>query len=145
MMMVAEVNPGQEVNLDIIRNGKKITRSLELADREKSLTPTERTEPATENREDWLGLQVNTSTRELAAQYQVKFHSGVMVLEVNAGSLAEQAGFLTGDIIVKVNDLEIADSDAYQKAIEPLINRGKAILFLVYRNGEPFFIAVKAE
>ena len=145
MMMVAQVSPGQDATIEILRNGKKITRSLELADREKSLSSTQAPRPVEVKKEDWLGLQVTTSTQELAAQYNVQFHSGVMVTEVNAGSLAEQAGFLAGDIIVKVNDREVADVDEYQKTIGPLKNQGKAVLFLVYRNGEPFFTTIKAE
>ena len=145
MMMVAEKSPGKEVTLDIIRNGKKISKSLKLADREAALASNVEREPVVEKKEDWLGLQVTTSTRELAAQYEVQFHPGVMVMDVNAGSLAEQAGFLPGDIIVKINDTEIMDGDSYQKTIESLEKQKKAILFLVHRNGEPFFIAVKAE
>lgn len=145
MMMVAEVNPGREVALGIIRNGKKLTKSLKLADRETSLSSTEEREPVVEKKEDWLGLQVTTSTKELAAQYEVRFHPGAIVLEVNAGSLAEQAGFIPGDIIVKINDIEIMDGDLYQKTLESLEKQKKAVLFLVYRNGEPFFIAVKAD
>jgi S1-C subfamily serine protease len=145
MMMVAEVNPGREVALGIIRNGKKLTKSLKLADRETSLSSTEEREPVVEKKEDWLGLQVTTSTKELAAQYEVQFHPGAIVMEVNAGSLAEQAGFIPGDIIVKINDIKIMDGDLYQKTLESLEKQKKAALFLVYRNGEPFFIAVKAD
>ncbi len=145
MMMVAEVNPGQEVTLKILRNGKEFTKNLELADRDKSLAQTEEPNPVEEKKEDWLGLQVTTSTKELAAQFEVKFRPGAIVLEVGAGSLAEQAGFLSGDIVGKINDQEIMDLEAYQKTLESLKNQNKAILFLIYRNGEPFFTTVKAE
>jgi serine protease Do len=145
MMMVAEESPGKEVTLDIIRNGKKMAKSLKLADREASLSSTGESEKPEEKKEDWLGLQVTTSTKELAAQYEVEFHPGALVLDVTAGSLAEQAGFIPGDIVVKINDAEITDGDSYQKTLESLAKQKKAVLFLVYRNGEPFFIAVKAE
>jgi Do/DeqQ family serine protease len=145
MMMVAQVSPGEDATIEIFRNGKKLTRSLELADREKSLATTQETRPIEVKNEDWLGLVVSTCTDQLASQYEVEFHPGVIIVGVTAGSLAEQAGFLGGDIIAKVNDREIADMDAYQKTIQPLQNHGKAVLFLVYRNGEPFFTTVKAE
>jgi serine protease Do len=146
MMMVAEVNPGKEVTLDIIRNGKKIAKSLKLADRETSLlASTEQSEPVVEKKEDWLGLQVATVTQDLAEQYGVQFHTGAIVMEVGTGSLAEQAGFIPGDIIVKLNDVEIRDGNSYLRNVESSEKQKKAILFLVYRNGEPFFIAVKAE
>lgn len=68
-----------------------------------------------------------------------------MVLEVDIGSLAEPAGFRSGDIIAKINDQEIADLQDYEKVAASLKDQKKAILFLVYRNGEPLFIAIKAE
>jgi serine protease Do len=144
-LMVAQAEPGQEATIDIVRDGKKITEKLELADREKFLTRTEEQKPTEEKEENWLGLNVTTSTRDLANQYGVRFRSGVMVMEVDAGSLAEQAGFLSGDIIVKINDREIEDLESYQKIISSLGDQKKAILFLIYRNGEPLFKGVKTE
>jgi len=142
-MMVAEAGPGQKVAIDIIREGRKLTKKLTLADREKFLSGIEEGLPEEEKGESWLGLQVSTSTRDLAAQYNVKFQPGVMVLEVELGSPAEQAGFRSGDIIVKMNDHEIKNLVDYQKASGSLKNKGKAMLFLIYRDGEPLFIAVK--
>ena len=142
-MMVAEAGPGQKVSLDILRDGKKLSKKLTLADREKFLSVTEAKPSEKEEREQWLGLEVDTSTRELAAQLSVRFHPGVMVLEVGAGSPAEQAGFHSGDVIVKINNQKIEDLDDYQKTARSLKEKKKAVLFLIYRDGEPLFIAVK--
>jgi len=142
-MMVAEAGPGQKVTIDILRDGKKITRKLKLADREKFLSEMEVVPFEEEKEEVWLGLKVSTSTRELANQYNVKFHSGVIVLDVELGSPAEQAGFRAGDIITKINNKEIEDLDDYRKVADSLKDKTKAILFLIHRNGEPLFIAVK--
>lgn len=144
-MMVAQANPGQEVNVDIIRDGKKTTKRLELAERDKFLARAEEQTPKEEKESNWLGLHVSISTRDLAAQYGVEFHPGVMVLEVDVGSMAEQAGFITGDIIVKINDREIEDLESYQKVVNSLKDQKKAILFLLYRNGEPLFKGIKPD
>ena len=142
-MMVAQAGPEQKVTIDIIRDRKKLTKKLMLADREKFLSRTE-TKPSEEEKvEQWLGLQVNTSTRNLAVQFNVKFQPGVMVSEVKPGSPAEQAEFRSGDIIVKINDQKIENLDDYQKASVSLKDKKKAVLFLIYRDGEPLFIAVK--
>lgn len=145
MMIVAQANPGQEATIDLIRNGKKITKSLELAERDRLLSSAEKQMPTKEEEENWLGLQVMTFTKDLANQHGVEFHSGVMILKVDEGSLTEQTGFLAGDVIAKINDQEIEDLRGYQKVVESLKDQKKAILFLVYRNGEPLFIAVKAD
>jgi len=143
MMMVAKAGPGQKVTIDMLRDKRKLTKKLTLADREKFLSAIEAKPSEEEKGEQWLGLQVGTSTRELAAKYNVKFQPGVMVLEVELGSPAEQAGFRSADIIAKINDQEIENSDDYRKMFRSLEDKKKAVLFLVYRDGEPLFIAVK--
>jgi len=142
-MMVAEAEPGQKVTLDILRDGKKVTKKVKLVDREDFLSGKE-TKPFEEEKgEQWLGLKVSTSTRELAVRYNVKFQPGVMILKVEPGSPAEQVGFHTGDIIVKMGDQKIEDLDDYLRASESLKDRKKAVLFLIYRDGEPLFVAIK--
>ncbi len=145
-MMVAQAGPGSEVTLEIIREGKKLDRRLTLADRDKFLSSAEE-RPAEKpiEEESWLGLKLRTSTRDLAAQYGEEFQPGVLVTEVEAGSPAELSGFRIGDIINRVNDREIENLDDYSKNMKPLKNEEKAVLFLIYRDGEPLFVAVKPE
>lgn len=145
MMMVAEANPGQQVSLDIIREGKRITKRLELAERDKFVSSGGEEIIPEEKGRNWLGLRVTTSTRSLANQHRVEFHPGVIVLDVGVGSVAQRAGFSEGDIIVRINDQEIEDLESYQRMAKSIKDSKKAILFLVYRNGEPLFIAVKLE
>jgi serine protease Do len=73
----------------------------------------------------------------------VRFREGVLVLEVEAGSPARQAGFQPGDIIAKINDQEVNNLADYRKVLKPLKNKKRAVLFLIYRDGEPLFVAVK--
>jgi serine protease Do len=55
----------------------------------------------------FLGVAPQTLTPELAAQFGT--HRGALVAEVTPGSAAEKAGLQAGDIITKVNDVEIRD------------------------------------
>lgn len=142
-MMVAAAGPDQEVSLEILRDGKKISKNLTLADRDKFLASAKEEEPKEEETENWLGLEVATSTEALAAQYRVEFQPGVIVTNIEAGSPAEQSGFMEGDIIMKISNQEIEDIDDYKKVARSLEGEKKAILFLVSRDGEPLFVAVK--
>jgi serine protease Do len=146
-IMVAGEGPGEKVNIDLIRDGKKLTKRLTLADRDKFLFSMEGVAPPPEEEEaeEWLGLKVSTSTRELALQYNVKFQEGVMVVGIKPVSPAEQAGFRPGDMITKIDEQEIGDLDDYNRVSKPLKEKKKAILFLIYRDGEPLFIAVKPD
>ncbi len=142
-MMVAAAGPGHEITLDVLREGKKMSKDVTLADRDKFLVSTTEEEPKEKKTQSWLGLEVATCTKALAAQFNVKFQAGVIVLSVEPGSPGEQGRFIEGDIIVKIDTEEIENIDDYQKLAKSLKDRKKAILFLVSRDGEPLFIAVK--
>ncbi|UCB51611.1 MAG: PDZ domain-containing protein [Candidatus Zixiibacteriota bacterium] len=143
MIMVAAKDPGDEVTLDILRKGSRLTKNLTLTDRDMFVSRAGAPTPQEEEEQEWLGLQVSTSTRDLVGQYNVKFKPGVIVVQVDPGSAAEEGGLRTGDIIVKMDDREIEDSDDYRRAVTALKDKKKAVLLLVYRNGEPLFAAVK--
>jgi serine protease Do len=142
-MMVAEVGPGHEVSLKILREGKKISKDIVLADRERFTVSPQEEKPKEEKTEEWLGLEVTTSTEALATQFRVSFQPGVIVLAVEMRGPAEQSGFIEGDIITKIGNQEIKNIDDYNKVARSLKDKKKAILFLVSRDGEPLFIAVK--
>jgi len=142
-MMVAEVEPGREVTLKILREGKRISKNIVLADRERFTVSPQEEKPKEEKTEQWLGLEVTTCTEALASQFRVAFRPGVIVLAVESRSPAEQSGFIEGDIITKTGNQEIKNIDDYKKAARSLKDNKKAMLFLVSRDGEPLFIAVK--
>jgi serine protease Do len=142
-MMVASAGPGQKINLNILREGRKISKDITLADRDEFMAQTTEEAPKEEKAENWLGLEVSTCTQALAAQFNVKFQPGVIVLKVEQGSPAEQGGFMEGDIIIKIKNEEIKNIDDYKKAVKSLKDKEKSILFFVSRYGEPRFIAVK--
>ena len=50
-----------------------------------------------------LGMEVQNLTPDLAAKLQVKADQGVVVTEVQAGSVAERAGLASGAVIVEAN------------------------------------------
>jgi len=142
-MMVAAVEPGHQVTLQILREGKKISKDVTLEERDKFITSAAEEEPKEEKTENWLGLEVATCTPALAAQFNVKFQPGAIVLTVERESPAEQSRFVQGDIIIKIDNKEIENIDDYKKAAKSLKDKKKAILFFVSRDGEPLFIAVK--
>ncbi len=54
-----------------------------------------------------LGITAGSMTAQMAAQYQYSQTTGVFVYSVNEGSAAANAGLKMGDVIIKVDDLEI--------------------------------------
>ena len=55
----------------------------------------------------YLGIRYGTLTPEIAQQYDIKSDHGLIVLEVEPGTPAEQAGLTPGDVIVSVDGDEM--------------------------------------
>jgi serine protease Do len=146
-LLVAEVAPNKEIELKVDRGGKPLTFDLRLADKSKFVSePSPEKESGVEEQNgNWLGLDVRTLSRDLAEQFNIPFVTGVLVVNVEGGSLAQERGFDIGDIIMEINGQKIVDLSTYKQILNTLKQRKKAISFLVNRNGNTFFIAVKPE
>lgn len=58
----------------------------------------------------WLGVRIQSITRELAEYYGLDDQEGVLVMEAFEGDPAQQAGIKPMDIIIEVNGHKIKDS-----------------------------------
>lgn len=139
--IVAETKPNKEVEIEIIRDGKTITLTAKLQEMpdEISSTPTEEPEEEPEIK-SWLGMKVRMPTETEKENAKVK--SGVVVDEIESGSLAEQAGIREGDIILKIDKYEISTVKDFAQASRALKNSKKPLLFRLKRGTASVFIAV---
>ncbi|HVP35565.1 MAG TPA: DegQ family serine endoprotease [Terriglobales bacterium] len=146
-LQVAEKEPGESIDLGILRNGKKMDLKVKLGERNKFLaaTPAEKPQKQEQEEKDWLGIQVETSTEDLASQFGVTFAKGVIVTGVDQGSIADDSGIQPGDIISEVDRKQIQTKEDYTRIINGLKNRKKAIAFLIVRNGSSTYLVVKPE
>lgn len=65
----------------------------------------------------WLGIEVQDITPELAESFRLKNTQGVIVAGILRNGPAAQAGLRPGDIIIKLNDMEIENSRQVMNAI----------------------------
>jgi Do/DeqQ family serine protease len=89
----------------------------------------------TEVMRPWLGALYQRVTPEIAASLGLDRPRGVLVQEVREGSPADKAGIEPGDVIVSVDDRDIADPPAlrYRLAIAAI---GSDVRIGLLRNGE---------
>lgn len=66
----------------------------------------------------WLGVSGITINRDVAAYYDIPVEWGVLVLRVWAGSPAEKAGIVVGDVIQMLGGTRILSSDDLQKTVQ---------------------------
>ncbi|MDP2960853.1 MAG: Do family serine endopeptidase [candidate division Zixibacteria bacterium] len=142
---VAQVEPGKTISLELLRDKKKLELKVKLGEREKYLASSPEEPVKKEEEQSWLGLQVETATEELADQFKVKFSKGVIVTGVEPGSKAEEGKIQAGDIILEIDKKTIQDKEDYNKIVKGLENRKKAMAFLISRNGNTIYLAVKPE
>jgi serine protease Do len=83
----------------------------------------------------WLGVLIQDVTRELAEAFGMGTPQGALVSKVLDDSPAAAAGFKPGDVIVRYNDREVADS----ASLPPLVGQtrvGNSAEVVVIREGK---------
>lgn len=82
----------------------------------------------------WLGVMVQALNEELAASFGLEEPRGALVTEVTAGSPAEKAGILRGDVILSVNDQLVDELNDLPKQVAAL-PVGKRARITIFREG----------
>jgi serine protease Do len=140
--MVAALAPGTQVDVDILRGGKKLTIPVKLG----TLQDEEQQEKAASLRpsdvEETLGLQVQAITPEVARTLRLENTEGVVVSQIAADGPAAEAGVRRGDIIREINRRSVTDMDAYQEATAQL-DPVSPVLLLLERRGSGIYVALK--
>jgi len=130
---VSATPPGQKLDLDIYRNGKRQTLTVTVGERpggegegstqsEKADTPVSR-----------LGLEIEDLNARNRRQFDVsKEIEGVVVTDVTDMSPADDAGLRPGDVVLRVNNQDIASGRDFSDAIAS-VRSGALIKLYVYR------------
>lgn len=134
---VAMTPPGTEATLTIIRNGDKKNVSVKIGNLEKSqMMAKSSTQTAKE-----LGLSVQTLTPELAQQFDVAPGKGVVVTEVDQGSIAAMAGIHPGVVILEVNRRNVNTPAEFKQAVERS-RHDKRVLLLISDRGSSQYVVL---
>lgn len=121
---IASNPPGTEVALTVVRDGKQQTIEVttgEMPDEEQAVASSEQ---VTEQ----LGLTVQDLTAETAARLGLPMEEGVLVSNVERGSIAGQAGLQPGNIITSVNQRPVTTAEDFLKAVAGVGDDGLLLL-----------------
>ncbi|NOY69294.1 MAG: DegQ family serine endoprotease [Deltaproteobacteria bacterium] len=128
--LVASFKPGDEVKIDIVREGDKKTVTAKLALRNDGKL-SEGPKPA-KGAGDELGIEVTDITKEIAAHLKLEDTRGVVAINVEPGSLADKAGLRKGDIIKEINHQSVPSVRQYKDIIGSS-KKGDDLQFYVLR------------
>lgn len=134
---------GSKHRLDIIRGGKTVVATLVIQE-----APRERIRrgPIPSDQEPAVhplgGLLVDDLSFAVARQLGLGPKSGVLVADVEPGSLADAAGLLPGDLIVEVNHKVVPTLAVYQQVTNAL-NPRQPTLLLINRQGAILYVPIE--
>ena len=136
-LVVAQTPVGKKVTVVLLRNGKKVNKSVTVGELEDEEAFAQRDDTT---RSD-VGIEVTELTRELARKYRITETRGVLVTYVEGESPADVAGIREGDIIIEVNRAAVDNLDEYYQAIQEAMKQDK-ILFWIKRGRSSQFVVV---
>jgi len=125
MNRIAVQKPGTEVELVILREGKRKTFTVTLEKRPQDGSFSGGSGSVTQ---DQLGLSVQTLTDELAQRLGYENLSGVVVTEVEAGSLADEYEMQPGTLIMEINREPVRNVRQFKEALAKARKEGRLLL-----------------
>jgi serine protease Do len=125
--MVSLTPPGAEAKIVVIRDGKTTNLLVELGSLEEGAQAG--SVPKKELM-DKLGFSVQDVTEDLAQQFGYSKKEGVLISQVQPGSLAYLAGLRAGMIVLEVNRSSVNNSEEFYRALTESTKTEKALLLV---------------
>ncbi len=140
--LVADAGPNAETAVDIIRDGKEKRLHVTLGDRATILDQSKGGDNRSDKPKSWLGLEVETPTKEHAERFGIEVIPGALIVSVEQGSPADDSGLSRGDIILKIAGRKIETAGDFYDAADELKDSSKPISFYIQRGSANVFVAV---
>jgi len=121
--VVAGIEPGKAVSVDLYRDGKKTTVKVTLTAQPKDMAAAlggeEQPQAPEKTAARKFGLEVTTLTRELARKYGYSTSlKGVMITEVDGASSAAEQGLAPGTVLTHVQNKPVTTAEEFAQALE---------------------------
>jgi S1-C subfamily serine protease len=132
--LVAAVAPGESAALVIARAGGERREATIRVGTQPKLDAAEA--------ESELGIHVQEITANLVRDHRLDSDAGAFVVHVVRGSPAREAGLRVGDVIVRIEDRDVADLDDFRREIAR-VSSAPRFLITARRGEETKFLLVK--
>ncbi len=133
---IAELNPGDKVILEIFRKDAKMTITLIAGEAPESEVFKTRGE---EDKTVDLGMILIDNSPSISREYGLKTSQGIVIKQVQRGSVAEQNGIRPQDVILEVNRRELKNVDDFRNIIAGK-KPGSTLMLYVNRDGDEGFV-----
>ena len=136
--IVADTAPGQKITFKVVRDKKEQIVAVKVGE----LPDDGDLNQQIEAKDPELGLRVQRITPEATRRLGLSSSKGVLVVEVQPGSPADQVGIEPADVIREINQRPVSNVKEFERATRQG-RRGDRILLLVQRGDNAVFFAVK--
>jgi len=137
LILIASFHVGERVRVKVLRDGSEKTFNVVVAERrdqpEVALSPGGTPD---------LGLSVQEITPEIAKYLGIRQTKGIIVVDVDPGSPADEVGIQPQDIILQINRVPVRNMKEYVRELSKKTAKS-SILFLIKRGQATFFVAIK--
>lgn len=125
------------VTVQVIRKGRKKAFPIKVGELKEEKEPEE-----VGGEKPKLGMTLEEITPQLARNFGLSQSSGLVVVQVENNTAAEEAGVMRGDIILEMDQVPVKKIDQFQRRIQDH-EKGDTILFLVKRRGATLYLTLK--
>ena len=142
--VVGDSEVGKDVDILIWRDGNQKTLTVKLGRLENVQLSNEKNQNRSSKINEYAGMSFTDLTNEIRKRFDLSDESiGVVVVGVSDNSPAAERGIKPGDIIQKVDQVDINTSKEILKLVDEAKNKNKSsILFLIKRGLNVRFIAL---
>jgi len=136
---------GATVKTIVLRDGKRMSIDVVLGQRPEPNALAQGDKPAEPEQQGLLGMQLSEITPDMRSDMNLSDEvTGVLLLSVEADSLAAASGLAAGDVITDAAQNPVEEIADLVEQVENATDAGReSLLLLVRRDGEPRFVVLK--
>jgi serine protease Do len=123
LRIVSRTEVGKNVTIRVVRDREEIPVSVKIGERPSGIED-DVSKPEDEN--TWRGLEVANITADIARRYRIDQISGIIVIDVESGTPAHEAGIEPGDIIDRINNKPLSNTDEFHSIVSSI--KGDALI-----------------
>jgi len=138
-MKVANTPVGKKVSVVVWRNKREKVLKVVIGE-----MPEEEKIASRTGEELWRGMKVSSIDEEVKNRFGIEENKGVVVIYVEPGTPAEEAGIIPGTVIRMIDNYKISSISDFNKVIRKIPEKKNVRLWII-QNGQGRFVILKGE
>lgn len=132
-VFVSTTRSGQQIPIDILREGKKMTLNTTVADREEFFASAQEQPQSPDDfaARTWYGMDLIAFTPDVASALGEKHMDGIYVRKVESGSAADKASISRGTVILQIDEMPVKTLEELVRAADKVKKSSRAVGLIV--------------